>query len=185
MKYCSDCGGRVLLEIPPGDDRSRYCCQQCRRVHYQNPVMVVGCVPEWAGEILLCKRAIEPRHGTWTLPAGYLENGETVENGARRELMEEAGASALEMTPYGLYDIPHIGQIYMMFRTKLKDAEFKPGPESLKARLFSLDQIPWEELAFPVIRTTLENYYRDAAAGTFSFHIDNITQRLAEIDTGP
>ena len=184
MKFCSKCGNPVTFEIPPGEDRPRFNCRHCHTIHYQNPLMVVGCIPEWSGRVLLCKRAIEPRHGTWTLPAGYLENGETVENGARRELKEEAGVSALEMTPYGLYDIPHISQIYLIFRTPLQNEAFKPGPESLDVRLFSREEIPWDELAFPVIQTTLERYCSDAATGTFAFHIEKITKRLSVIGSG-
>ena len=147
-------------------------------IHYQNPRMVVGCIPYWKGRILLCLRSIEPRHGTWTLPAGYLENGESVEEGARRELMEEARASALDLLPFGLYNIRHVSQIFLMFRAELASRDFGAGEETLEARLFEEGAIPWDELAFPVVETTLQRYFRDVQRGTFPFHIEDVTARM-------
>jgi ADP-ribose pyrophosphatase YjhB (NUDIX family) len=178
MNFCSHCGAAVELVMPPGDDRLRFVCRTCRMIHYQNPRMVVGCIPEWQDQILLCRRAIEPRHGTWTLPAGYLENGETVTEGARRETREEAGARLTELKPYGMYNIRHVNQIYFMFRGLLADLDFKPGTESLEVRLYREREIPWDDLAFPVIESTLRHYLRDRPAGRFPFHIDDIHRRL-------
>jgi len=135
MNHCSHCGETVTRGIPPGDDRERFICPSCGAIHYQNPRMVVGCIPMWEDRLLLCRRAIEPRHGLWTLPAGFLEKGESVEEGARRELMEEALASALELRPYGLYNIRHVSQVYLMFITELASDEFGAGEETLEADL--------------------------------------------------
>lgn len=174
MKYCSQCGGELTLRIPPGDDHLRHVCNTCGTIHYQNPKMVVGCIPEWEDKILLCRRAIEPRHGLWTLPAGFMENGETTAEGAARETLEEAGAR-IEMGPlYTLFNLPHIDQVYFMFRARLLDLDYKPGIETLEARLFSEQEIPWDQLAFRTIRATLELYFRDRANGGFGFHFGDI-----------
>jgi ADP-ribose pyrophosphatase YjhB (NUDIX family) len=178
MNFCSHCGAEVVLAIPPGDDRRRFVCRACRTIHYQNPRVVVGCIPEWREQILLCRRAIEPRHGRWTLPAGYLENGETVMEGACRETREEAGATLTDLRPYGMYNIRHVNQIYLMFRGPLADLGFKPGKESLEVRLFKEEEIPWDDLAFPVIECTLRNYFRDRPLGLFGFHIEDIVRRM-------
>lgn len=179
MKYCSRCGSSVVLGIPPGDDRPRYTCTSCGAIHYQNPRVVVGCIPEWRDKILFCRRAIEPRYGFWTLPAGYLENGETVSDGARRETYEEAGAVVKDLVPYGLYNICYVNQIYLMFRGRLSDLNFKPGPESMDVRLFTPDQIPWNDLAFPVIGKTLYHFIKEGTRSEFRFHIEDIERRDA------
>jgi ADP-ribose pyrophosphatase YjhB (NUDIX family) len=140
--------------------------------------VVVGCVPLWQDKILLCRRAIEPRYGRWTLPAGYLENGETVAEGARRETREEAGAALHQLIPYGLYNICHVNQIYLMFRAQLAALSFSPGKESLEVRLFPEDEIPWQDLAFPVIEQTLARYMTDRPSGVFPFHIEDIVRRI-------
>ena len=178
MKHCSRCGEIVKRGIPPGDDRERFICPSCGMIHYQNPRMVVGCIPRWQGRILLCSRAIEPRHGTWTLRAGFLENGESVEEGTRRELHEEALASVVDLQPYGLYNIRHVSQVYVMFRGELEASKFGAGEESLESHLFKEDEIPWDELAFPVIETTLKRYFQDVRRGEFPFHIDDVTTRM-------
>lgn len=178
MKHCSRCGGLLERGVPPGDDRERFICQACGKIQYQNPRMVVGCIPRWQDRILLCRRAIEPRYGTWTLPAGFLENEESVEEGARRELMEEARATALDLQPYGLYNIPRVSQVYLFFIGALASGEFAAGEETLETRLFGEDEIPWEELAFPVVETTLRRYFRDAREKVFPFHIEDITVRM-------
>jgi ADP-ribose pyrophosphatase YjhB (NUDIX family) len=178
MKHCSRCGELVSRGIPPGDDRERYICAACGKIHYRNPRMVVGCIPLWQGRILLCRRSIEPRLGTWTLPAGFLENRESVEEGARRELMEEARATALDLRPYGLYNIRHVSQVYLFFIGELASADFGAGEESIEVRLFEEAAIPWDELAFPVVETTLRRYYRDVPGGEFPFHIEDITARM-------
>jgi ADP-ribose pyrophosphatase YjhB (NUDIX family) len=175
MNFCSNCGQTVTFKPPSGDDRSRYCCDYCGVIHYQNPRIVVGCIPE-AGDnkILLCRRAIEPCFGKWTLPAGYLENGETVAAGAERETLEEAHARVEILAPYALYNICHVNQIYLMFRARLKDHNFHAGRESLEVKLFSENDIPWEEIAFRVINATLLKYYDDRRTGRFSFYMGNI-----------
>ena len=175
MNYCSNCGQPVIHRTPPGDDRLRFCCEACGMVHYQNPKLVVGCIPEMEDRILLCRRAIEPCYGKWTLPAGYLENGESVAAGAKRETLEEARARVEILTPYALYNICHVNQIYLMFRARLKDMRFGAGAESLEVKLFYPDDIPWEEIAFRVIDATLKKYFEDRPAGEFPFYMGNIT----------
>jgi len=175
MKYCSNCGSPVRSLIPPGDTLPRYVCDACTTIHYQNPKIVVGCIPEWEGKILMCRRAIEPRHGLWTLPAGFLENHETTLEGAVRETLEEAHARVEISMLYALYNVPHINQVYLLFRGQLLDLNFKPGAESLEVQLFDERQIPWEKLAFRTVRETLKVYFSDRRSGSFSFHIGDIS----------
>lgn len=174
MNYCPECGGPVARRTPPGDDRPRDVCTSCQRIHYQNPKLVVGTLPEWSDRILLCRRAIAPRADYWTLPAGYLENGETAAEGARRETREEAGAQVIGLTPFGLFDLPHVNQIYLMFRGRLTSPAFAPGPESLAVALFTEAEIPWGRLAFTVVAKTLECYFADRSRGRFNFHSERI-----------
>jgi ADP-ribose pyrophosphatase YjhB (NUDIX family) len=174
MNHCSNCGSRLIVTTPPGDDRPRFFCPVCNTVHYENPRMVVGCIPEHHGRILLCRRAIEPRLGLWTIPAGYLENGETVNACAEREAFEEARARLADLSPYLLFNICHINQMYLMFRARLTDLNFSAGSESLEVNLFDEKQIPWDELAFPVITETLMHYFKDRVSGRFAFDIFDI-----------
>ena len=174
MNFCSNCGQPLTHRTPPGDDRSRHYCEACGTIHYQNPTMVVGCIPEWDNKILLCRRAIEPRYGKWTLPAGYLENGETVAEGAARETFEEARAKVENLTPYALYSICYVNQVYLMFRSRLVDSRFKPGSESLEVKLFAEDEIPWENIAFRVLQETLIQYFKDRPTGQFPFYTGEI-----------
>jgi ADP-ribose pyrophosphatase YjhB (NUDIX family) len=174
MTYCSACGAPTTVEVPEGDDRPRQVCGRCRTVHYQNPRVVVGCIPVHAGRVLLCRRAIEPGRGKWTLPAGYLENGETVAACAERETFEEAGARVGGLEPYRMYNICHIGQIYFMFRGELAGPHFAPGRESLEAALFGEVEVPWGEIAFRVITETLKAFFRDREAGAFPFAVEDI-----------
>ena len=178
MRFCSHCGKPVQRGVPPGDDRERFMCPACGRVHYRNPRMVVGCIPLWQDRLLLCRRAIEPRHGKWTVPAGYLENDESVEDGAQRELMEEARATARELQPFGLYNIVHVNQVYLIFLAPLASGDFGAGEETIEVRLFDEDAIPWDDLAFPVVEMTLRRYFRGAGRGDWSFHIDDVTTRM-------
>jgi len=178
MNYCSHCAAPVKHIIPPDDDRLRYVCPSCNLIHYQNPRLVVGSIPIWQNEILLCLRDIEPRRGKWTLPAGYLENGESVADGARRETMEETGARIDSLEPYLLFDIVHINQIYLMFRSHLAEPAFHPTRESVDVRLFAAESIPWDEIAFPVIEKTLRCYLSDRETGQFPFQIHSIQTRL-------
>ena len=171
MKFCSTCGsGKLATRIPDGDNVARIVCDDCDTIHYQNPRVVVGCLPEWEDKVLLCKRAIEPRYGLWTLPAGFLENGETVEHGALRETLEEANATVELGELYTMISLVHVHQIYMMYRAKLKSLDFGPGTESLEVRLFSEDEVPWESLAFRTIGRTLRRYFLDRKLGTFRLH---------------
>jgi ADP-ribose pyrophosphatase YjhB (NUDIX family) len=176
MKYCSHCGSnRLEWQVPTGDHLPRWVCADCHTIFYQNPKLVVGCIPEWEDKILLCKRAIEPRYGLWTLPAGFMENNETLEQAAIRETWEEAHASLEPLQLYGIFSLPHISQVYVLFRAPLRDLTFQPGMESLEVSLFSQDEIPWENLAFAVIRRVLTHYFQDRANGQFLVHIGEVT----------
>lgn len=178
MHYCSQCGQKLTRRIPPDDDHLRHVCTACGLIHYQNPKLVVGCIPLWEERILICKRNIEPRRGFWTLPAGYLENGETAAQGAARETREETGSQVVDLVPYRMYDIVHVHQIYYIFLAKLEAPDFHPTKESAAVKLVSEAQIPWEKIAFPVITTTLEAYFRDRPSGRFPFANGQITTRL-------
>jgi len=184
MNYCANCGAPVRLGVAPGDDRSRYICDACRTVHYENPKMVVGCIPEWDDQILLCRRAIEPRHGLWTIPAGYLENGETLSDGTRRETIEEAGARVGALSLYTVINLTFISQVYLIFRAPLLDTDFLPGKESLEVRLFKEMDIPWDELAFSVVKETLRLYYQDRPGGTFPLHLGEIPSHRSGLRDG-
>ena len=170
MKFCSTCGHEVVLEVPAGDNRPRWCCARCSTVHYQNPKMVVGTVTVREDKVLLCKRAIEPRYGYWTLPAGFMENGETTDEGAARETLEEAGAR-IELGPlYSLIDVPHVEQVHLFYRATLLHLDFEPGPESLEARLFTEAEIPWDDIAFRTVGQTLRWFFEDRSRGRFELH---------------
>lgn len=177
MKYCSKCGGQVSLQVPAGDDRERYVCSACITIHYQNPRLVTGCIPQWGEQVLMCKRAIEPRCGFWTLPAGYMENGETSEQGAARETLEEANARVEIVSLFAFFNIPHINQIYMLYRATLLDLDFFAGQESLEVRLFTEDEIPWDDVAFPAIHKTLTYFFEDRLEGKFGVHCADIDRR--------
>jgi ADP-ribose pyrophosphatase YjhB (NUDIX family) len=167
MKFCSQCGNPVTRMIPAGDNRMRHVCAHCATVHYENPRIVAGCLPVWRDQVLLCRRAIEPRRGYWTLPAGFMENGETIEQAAARETLEEACARVRDLSLYTLFDLPHISQLYMIFRAELVDLDFAVGEESLEVRLFAEIEIPWSELAFPTIGRTLECFFADRRQNLF------------------
>lgn len=170
MKFCSQCGAPVIRQVPAGDTHERDVCPACQTIHYQNPKMVIGCIPEWQDQILLCRRAIEPRHGFWTLPAGFMELKETTAEAAAREAREEALAAVEIGELYSLYSLPHIDQVYMFYRSRLLNLEFGPGEESLEVRLFSEADIPWTELAFAAVTTTLRHYFEDRRRGGFRVH---------------
>ncbi len=179
MNFCSTCGSsRLEYRVPDGDTLARFVCPDCSTIHYQNPKVVVGCLPEWGDQVLLCRRAIEPRYGLWTLPAGFLENGETLVGGAARETHEEANARVEVGKLYTVISLPHISQIYMMFRARLLDREFGPGTESLEVRLFGEAEIPWEILAFRTIGRTLRNYFLDRKLGAFPTHVSALERRV-------
>lgn len=176
MKYCQHCAARLVHQVPDGDDKLRYCCTACNTVFYQNPNNIVGTLPWHEDRVLLCRRAIEPRKGKWTLPAGFMENGETTLDGAVRETTEEAGAEIIitEDSLYTLYNLPHINQVYWFFRAQLAGLDFEPGHESLEVKLFREDEIPWEELAFTVIRSTLQYYFADLKQGRFPVRLCDV-----------
>ncbi len=176
MNFCSNCGAAVEVQVPAGDDRPRHVCSSCRTIHYQNPKIVTGCIPEWEDRILLCRRAIEPRCGYWTLPAGFMENGESTQDGAVRETWEEASARVEIGALFSLFNLPHIDQVYLLFRGRLQGLDFGPGAESLETRLVSEAEIPWDEIAFPTIHKTLELYFRDRAEGRFRLHSGDIVR---------
>jgi ADP-ribose pyrophosphatase YjhB (NUDIX family) len=177
MKYCSHCGSPVTILIPPDDDRLRYVCKSCQTVHYQNPKVVAGCLPVYQDKILLCRRAINPRAGFWTLPAGFMELDETSLEAAVRETLEEANARVEVVELYAVFNLPHVNQVYMMFRSDLLDLKFSPGTESLEAKLFSEEEIPWDELAFTTIRQTLKFYFQDRFNGVFRLHTGDIIKK--------
>ncbi|MDP2027702.1 NUDIX hydrolase [Sulfuriferula sp.] len=174
MKFCSACGSSVTQTIPAGDNRLRFVCPECDTIHYQNPKMVVGTLPVWEDKVLLCKRAIEPQYGKWTLPAGFMENHESTQEGALRETFEEAGARVEISHLFTLYNLPYISQVYLMFRARLLDLEFAAGPESLEVALFTEAEIPWDQLAFRTIEQTLRRYFEDRRNGSFDFHTATI-----------
>lgn len=178
MKFCSHCGeARLELHVPDGDTLPRLVCAGCGTIHYQNPKVVVGCLPEWESRVLLCRRAIEPRYGLWTLPAGFLENGETVTAGALRETAEEAHARVEIVDLYTLISLPQIGQVYMMFRSRLLDLDFGPGSESLEVALYDEADIPWESIAFRTIARTLRNYFLDRRSDHFPLRMSSLERR--------
>ncbi|HUW51072.1 MAG TPA: NUDIX hydrolase [Sulfuricella sp.] len=175
MNYCSHCGAKVELKVAPGDRLPRYICDACGTVHYENPKMVVGAIPEWEGNILLCRRAIEPRHGLWTLPAGFMENHETTAQGAMRETSEEANARVEIIALYTLYNLPHISQVHLFYRSRLLDLDFMPGSESLEVALFSEENMPWKDLAFTSVRNTLRHFFKDRRSGDFGLHTGDLS----------
>lgn len=170
LNYCNQCGSTVSHKTPQGDNLPRYICDDCGNIHYQNPRIIAGCIAEWENKILLCRRAIEPRHGLWTLPAGFMENQETTIEGACREAKEEANADVIDNQLFCMFSIPHISQVYMMYRGQLKNGKAHAGPESLEVELFTEQDIPWDELAFPVITETLKIYFSDKLSGNFQTH---------------
>ena len=160
MNYCSNCGEAVARKTPDGDTHERWVCDSCGRIHYQNPLTVVGCVPERDGKILLCKRAIEPRYGYWTVPAGFMELGESTVEGARRETMEEACAKVEIGHLFAVVDVIDAGQVHLFYTAKLL-GDFSAGAESLDVRMFSEQEIPWDDIAFHSGRFALRRYFED------------------------
>ena len=174
INYCSRCGASVSLKIPPGDTLERHVCASCGTIHYQNPKLVVGSLPEWQDKVLLCRRAIEPRRGMWTLPAGFMENNETLPQAAVRETVEEACARIEIGEMFTLISVPHISQVHAIYRARLLDLDFSPGIESLEVGLFTEAEIPWQEIAFRTIGLTLRHYFEDRRAGSFGFHTSEL-----------
>lgn len=176
MNFCSHCGETVILKIPEDDNRQRYVCLSCEMIHYQNPKVVTGCLPVWEDKILLCKRAIEPRYGLWTLPAGFMELGETTVEAAARETMEEANARVNIQGLYVVINLPQVDQVFMMFRSQLLDLDFSPGEESLAVELYTKQDIPWDSLAFGTIRQTLDFFFEDQQTGDYPLHVGDIVK---------
>ncbi len=174
MKFCSQCGEAVVFRIPEGDNRKRFLCESCGTIHYQNPRIITGCLAIWKDQVLLCQRSIQPRSGFWTLPAGFLENGETAKAGAERETWEEARARVANIELYTMFSLPHISQIYLFYRAQLIDGVFASGEETDAVSLFQEADVPWDELAFPVIRDTLQHYFRDRLDNQFNVHTGDI-----------
>jgi ADP-ribose pyrophosphatase YjhB (NUDIX family) len=174
MKFCTSCGDSVTLQIPAGDDRERFVCSSCELIHYTNPRVIVGCVPHYEGKVLLCKRAIEPRKGYWTLPAGFMENRETTLQGAARETWEEAEARVSNLELYRIFDVPYISQVYMFYRCDVDNGVFGVGPESLESGLYTEDEIPWDQIAFPVVYETLKEFFADTREGQFPVRVSSI-----------
>ena len=175
LRYCSNCASPLQHRIPGGDSRLRAICDACKTIHYQNPKVVMGTIPVWEDRILLCRRAIEPRRGFWTLPAGFMENGETTDEGAARETLEEAGARVLLGPLFSVIDLPHVEQIHMFYQASLLDTDFEAGPESLEVRLFREDEIPWDDLAFRTVSLTLELFLADRRRGNYGLHTRAVT----------
>lgn len=167
MKYCSECGTKVVIKVPEGDNRPRFVCESCDSIHYKNPRIIAGAIPVYGDQVLLCKRAIHPRQGYWTLPAGFMENEESVEQAAQRETFEEAQAKIENLQLYTVISLPHISQVYMLFRSELVDGVFAPGEESLETQLFDEEDIPWQEIAFPTMSRTLQYFFQDRSEGAF------------------
>jgi ADP-ribose pyrophosphatase YjhB (NUDIX family) len=163
-----------VKRVPPGDALARWVCDQCGVIHYQNPLLVIGSIPEYDGKLLLCRRAIEPRYGYWTLPAGFMENDETAAAAARRETLEEAGAKIELGAPFSMISVPRVNQVHFFYRARLLDLGFKPGEESLEVALFEEAAIPWREIAFRTVGTTLKRWFEDRARGSFGFHAEDI-----------
>ena len=178
INFCSQCGAPTRFIVPPGDNQPRFVCGACGFTHYQNPNIVAGCIAEADGKIIMCKRAIEPRRGLWTLPAGFMENGETVAQAARRETWEEARAKVDVGELYALFNLPHANQVYILYRAELQNTDYGPGPESEEVVLINPNQIPaqitWGEIAFPIIAETLKLYITDIKNGRFRFHTGDI-----------
>ena len=174
MKFCPNCAAPLAKRVPPGDSEPRDVCDACGSIHYSNPKLVVGCVPEWDRRILLCRRAIEPRYGYWTLPAGFMENDETTAQGALRETLEEAGAHVELLAPFSMISVPYVNQVHVFFRARLLDLEFKPGVESLEVALFEEARMPWNDIAFRTVGLTLKHWFADRARNSFGFHAEDI-----------
>jgi ADP-ribose pyrophosphatase YjhB (NUDIX family) len=180
MKFCSACGHVVSLRIPAGDNRERFVCEDCDTVHYQNPRNVVGTVPVWDHKVLLCRRAIEPRYGYWTLPAGFMENGETTSEAAARETLEEAGARVEVQHLFSLLNVPHVHQVHLFYLARLLDLNIEPGEESLEVQLFDERDIPWDDIAFPTVGQTLRFFFADRTSGSYGLHTGDIFRSLRD-----
>ena len=178
MKFCSNCGHTVSFKDIESDTHPRFFCEECKTIHYQNPNMVVGCLPIWEDKIMLCRRAIEPRKGFWNLPGGYLENGETVQEGAAREVREEAGILVEVTNLHTVFSIPKINQVYLHFLAAMPDLNYTAGVESLEVKMFTETDIPWQEIAFSSSTFSLKKYFSDKKNGRRQVHLGNYTHPI-------
>lgn len=186
MKFCSHCGHHLIQITPPHDNRLRHVCEACGTVHYQNPTVITGCVAEWQGQILLCQRAIAPGVGSWTVPAGYMEIGETMEQAALREAREETGADIEIDCLYSVFDIKHMNQVYIIYRGRLRSPQFAPGEECQDVRLFSPADIPWDQLFYPAIGDLLQRFKDDLESGCSSLYTGSFeTGRVTKFESEP
>ncbi len=174
IKHCRQCGTVVDYRIPTDDNRERAMCAGCGEIHYENPLNVVGTLPVWGDKVLLCKRNIEPRFGKWTLPAGFMELGESVADGALRETIEEAGARIELQGLFTMLNVVRVGQVHLFYRARMLDDSLAPGPETIEARLFDEHEIPWDEIAFRTVRVTLQHFFESRRKGSFEFHCGDI-----------
>jgi ADP-ribose pyrophosphatase YjhB (NUDIX family) len=176
IKHCKNCGTAVVYRVPDdGDTKPRAVCPSCQTIHYENPLNVVGTVAHLGDRILLCKRNIEPRWGKWTLPAGFMELGETTDEGAARETDEEAGAQFEMQDLFTVISVPRVGQVHLFYLAKLLSDQFDPGHETIEARLFTEAEVPWDEIAFRTVRETLSRYFDDRRKGAFAVHTLSVT----------
>lgn len=190
MKFCSEWAAPTLVKIPVDDNRERFVCSQCDIIHYQNPKLVVGSIPVFIDngelQILLCKRAIEPRYGFWTLPAGFMENSESTSQAAMRETQEEAGANIKLHELFSILNVPHVDQVHLFYRATLLDLNFAAGQESLEVKLFKEKDIPWDDIAFPTAAHTLRFFLEDMKnGGTFSLHEFDIVRSNTNLQSSP
>lgn len=174
INYCCTCAAPVSLRVPPGDSLPRHVCDACGAIHYRNPRLVVGTLPIWEDKVLLCRRAIEPRRGFWTLPAGFMENLESVAAAALRETQEESGAHIEIGAMYSMISVPHISQVHVIYHARLLDLDFAPGEETLEVALFAEADIPWEDIAFRTVAMTLRHYFAERAQGSFKLLVESI-----------
>ncbi|MCE6855127.1 NUDIX hydrolase, partial [Acinetobacter baumannii] len=177
--FCGSCGQKTSWIIPAGDHNLRQVCTSCHQIHYANPKIVSGALVTWQDKVLLCRPAIEPRYGYWTLPAGYMELGETMEQGATRETWEEAEAKIEIEKLFCMYNFPQIGHVYVLFKAQLINGIFGNGPETIESRLFSENEIPWSELAFSSISQTLKHYFHDRKKGALEFHLETLNPQMS------
>jgi ADP-ribose pyrophosphatase YjhB (NUDIX family) len=175
IKHCRVCGNPTEYRVPAEDNRDRAICTVCGEIHYENPINVVGTVPYWGDQVLLCRRNIEPRRGLWTLPAGFLELGESTAAGAQRETDEEAGAHIELQGLFTVLNVVRAGQLHLYYLARLQDTVFAPGPETIEAQLFREDEIPWDEIAFRTVRETLQHYFADRRRGEFGVHAGDVS----------
>ncbi|MBT0963545.1 NUDIX hydrolase [Denitromonas iodatirespirans] len=184
MKFCSACGATVSLRVPAGDALPRHVCDDCGEIHYLNPKMVVGAIPVWGDRILLCRRAIEPRYGKWTLPAGFMENRETTAQAAARETLEEACARIRVGPLFALVNIPEISQVHLFYRAELQDADFAAGAESLEVALFHEAEIPWDTLAFRSVTFALKRFLEDRRNERYGVHTEDLALARTSLPEG-